>query len=134
MQSTRDSFRQNNAKFIPREAKVEWAFRQQLSEVLKSVNPDIDQNRLAELLDVDRLPACSLYVNSIWRYAKAIKDYGPDENDSDDWSQVPGIAYADFSLIEKSLRHHLILGDPEAKSRIFNDPIEFARALSLPME
>ncbi|HEY2589778.1 MAG TPA: hypothetical protein VGI81_28805 [Tepidisphaeraceae bacterium] len=133
--ATRKGFRCHGAKNMTQAAKMEWANRaQRLSGLLTASDPGVDQRRLGELIDFERLPACSLYLNALWRYAKAMSEQGPEDNDVDDWLQVPAIAYAHYSLVERRLANHLVTGTPSIRSRLFSDPVEFASALGLDTE
>lgn len=137
--ATRKTFLEGKSKWMLPSAKIEWANRAHfLAEILSSSDPWIDQTRLADLINFDNCPACSLYLNALWLYAKNLPDKGPNDNDADDWLQVPAIAYADFSLVEKKLRNHLVShlpkgmqGTPQLATRIFSDPVKFAERLRL---
>lgn len=128
--ATRNHFRDVGARGMTQEAKVEWANRAQfLDAVLSSSDPWIDQKELALILDFNRCRACSCFLNAFWRYAKGLSQAGPAHNDSDDWGQIPAIAYADYSLIERTLRNHVVAGTPSLDSRVFHEPESFAQAV-----
>jgi hypothetical protein len=89
----------------------------------------IDQDELWQKIDVYQGRACAAYIRALRYYVLERGSKPPDQNDADDWLQVPAIVYADVALTEKRLRHYLTSGTPSLRQYVFSNPDDALRIL-----
>lgn len=110
----------------------DWAVRaNQLDAVLTAFDPALNVNEVLAEADFSRGQACSAYLNGMWYYIRERGSRPPDENDVDDWGQVPAMAYADYALTERRMRHYLVSGSPALEGVLFHQPQDLVRAMGL---
>ena len=116
-----DSFRERNKKPLQTNDMVDWMKRfLKVDRILRKLNADVDVDHLLRSIKIERCPAVDLFTKAHEKRIRAgntVKD-----NDSDDWSSVAVVPYADVVLTERNLRAFLIQANPNLDSKVTHDP------------
>ena len=130
---TRPYFRTVAKDDIAAAAIVHWMkHANRLDAIIASAAPTVDVEQLLARVDIRRCPAAYAFIRAFWVYVRELGERAPNDNDGDDWVQIPAIVHADFALIEKRLRHYVTAGSPELAHRVFTKPADLLAALDLP--
>lgn len=124
-----DVFRSRNKMPIRDDDLIGWMKRfLKVDQILTKLNTNVDVDLLLRSVERTRCLAIDLYFKAHEKRIRAANK--PDENDSDDWSSVAVVPYADLVLTERRLRSFIVAADPSLDSKVTHDPNQAESFLS----
>lgn len=127
---SRAVFERFDKEEIPHEAMVHWAnHANEFARVLISAMPELDVDAVGRQIDFTRCRASNVFVRGFWHYSRNLAGADASDNDADDWFYVPAVAHADYALIERRMRSHLVSANPGMSTHVFAKPQELVEAL-----
>lgn len=122
------AYEQDRAAFLVRNKKppqpddlIDWMKRNlKVDRILKKLNASDDIEHLLRSVEIERCPAIALFIKAHDKRIRAGNN--AHENDSDDWSSVSIVPYADLVLTERSLRAFILQAEPSLDSKVTHDP------------
>ena len=108
---------------------IDWMKRYlKVDRILKTLNAAVDIDQLLWSVEFKRCPAIDLFIKAHDQRIRSGND--AHENDSDDWSSVSIVPYADLVLTERNLRAFIRQAEPSFDSKVIHNPNDAVTVLA----